>query len=142
MIDRSWDADRLRRRRRRFAAWGIEAEVGVAGQFGGASASAFGQVAFGQRLQTPGDPFDEPGAVTGRRGFAEEFGEAVQAHIGVTGQNPRKGVHGSRDDVLKELADVIVTAGIAMIAVAEGNPAEAERHLNQRLETVTSRVGV
>lgn len=74
--------------------------------------------------------------------IAEEFGEAVQAHIGVTGQNPRKGVYGSREDVLKELADVIVTAGIAMIAVAEGDAAEAKHHLDQRLETVTSRVGV
>jgi NTP pyrophosphatase (non-canonical NTP hydrolase) len=74
--------------------------------------------------------------------IAEELGEAVQAHIGVTGQNPRKGVHGSRDDVLKELADVIVTAGIAMIGVAEGDAAQAAKHLEQRLEVITSRAGV
>jgi hypothetical protein len=74
--------------------------------------------------------------------IAEEFGEAVQAHIGVTGQNPRKGTYGTRDDVLKELADVIVTAGIAMIAVADGDPAQAQKHLDERLGTVTARVGV
>jgi hypothetical protein len=43
----------------------VEAEVGVAGQLGGASAGAFGQVAFGQGLQAPGDEFDQPGAVAG-----------------------------------------------------------------------------
>lgn len=74
--------------------------------------------------------------------IAEEFGEAVQAHIGVTGQNPRKGVYGTREDVLKELADVIVTAGIAMIAVAHGDPQEAARHLDTRLKVVTERVGI
>ncbi|WP_147268435.1 MazG-like family protein [Spongiactinospora rosea] len=31
--------------------------------------------------------------------IAEEFGEAVQAYIGITGQNPRKGVYGTREDV-------------------------------------------
>src|SRR5262249_25498944 len=60
-----------------WAAWGVEAQVGVAGQFGGASAGAFGQVTFGQRLQAPGDAFDKPGAVAGRRGLAEQFGEAL-----------------------------------------------------------------
>lgn len=74
--------------------------------------------------------------------IAEELGEAVQAYIGVTGQNPRKGVHGTRTDVQKELADVIITAGIAMIALADNDPAQARTHLEQRLQTVTTRVGV
>jgi hypothetical protein len=73
--------------------------------------------------------------------IAEEFGEAIQAYIGITGQNPRKGVHGSRDDVQKELADVIITAGTAMIAVAGGN-AEASAQLMSRLAAVNERVGV
>jgi hypothetical protein len=51
--------------------------VGVAGQLGGASAGAFGQVALGQRLESPGDALDEPGAVAGVGGFAEQFGEAL-----------------------------------------------------------------
>jgi hypothetical protein len=74
--------------------------------------------------------------------IAEELGEAVQAYIGVTGQNPRKGVHGTRDDVQKELADVIITAGIAMIALADNDPAQARTHLEQRLQAATARVGV
>lgn len=74
--------------------------------------------------------------------IAEEFGEAVQAYIGITGQNPRKGTYGTRDDVQKELADVIVTAGIAMIAVAGGDPDDARTHLETRLAVVTERVGV
>lgn len=42
--------------------------------------------------------------------IAEEFGEAIQAYIGVTGQNPRKGPYGTNDDVLRELLDVAFTA--------------------------------
>jgi NTP pyrophosphatase (non-canonical NTP hydrolase) len=45
--------------------------------------------------------------------IAEEFGEAVQAWIGVTGQNPRKGVTHTRQDVAGELGDVAVTALVA-----------------------------
>jgi hypothetical protein len=48
-----------------------------ASQFGGASEGAFGQVAFGQRLHSRGDAFDQPGAVAGLGGFAEKFGEAL-----------------------------------------------------------------
>jgi hypothetical protein len=59
------------------AAWGVEAEVGVAGQFGGASACPFGQVALGQGLETPGDALDQPGAIAGGGGLAEDFGEAL-----------------------------------------------------------------
>jgi NTP pyrophosphatase (non-canonical NTP hydrolase) len=39
----------------------------------------------------------------------EEAGEAIDALIGVTGQNPRKGEYGSQDDLLNELADVALT---------------------------------
>src|SRR5262249_43648233 len=72
MIDRRQNTDRLRCRRRGFATRLVQTQVGVADQFGGASSGAFGQVAFGQRLETPGDAFDEPGAVAGGGGFAEE----------------------------------------------------------------------
>ena len=40
----------------------------------------------------------------------EEAGEAVQALIGYTGQNPRKGFTHSREQFLSELADVAITA--------------------------------
>lgn|SRR5487761_66646 len=46
--------------------------------------------------------------------IAEELGEAIQALIGVTGQNPRKGEYGDLDDVLAELCDVEVTAVLAI----------------------------
>lgn len=40
---------------------------------------------------------------------SEEVGEAIEALIAYTGQNPRKGVCGTLDDLLGELADVAVT---------------------------------
>lgn len=44
----------------------------------------------------------------------EEAGEAIDALIGVTGQNPRKGTYGSYDDLLNELADVALTGMYAL----------------------------
>lgn len=41
---------------------------------------------------------------------SEECGEVIAAYIGVTGQNPRKGITHKPDDVLKELLDVAITA--------------------------------
>lgn len=40
---------------------------------------------------------------------AEEAGEAIDALIGVTGQNPRKGVYGTEEELMDELADVALT---------------------------------
>lgn len=42
--------------------------------------------------------------------IGEEYGEAVQAYIGMRGQNPRKGVTHTLDQLLDELADVALTA--------------------------------
>lgn len=42
--------------------------------------------------------------------LTEECGEAAAAWIGYTGQNPRKGVTHTVEDVLAELADVVITA--------------------------------
>lgn len=44
----------------------------------------------------------------------EEAGEAAGAWIGVLGQNPRKGVTDDRADVVDELADVAITALVAI----------------------------
>ncbi|MEU7754222.1 MazG-like family protein [Micromonospora sp. NPDC049101] len=44
----------------------------------------------------------------------EEAGEASAAWIGVLGQNPRKGVTHTREDVAAELADVAFTALVAI----------------------------
>lgn len=53
-----------------------------------------------------------PEAVTWGRlaKIAEEFGEVIAAHIGATGQNPRKGFTHTWTDVNKELLDVALTA--------------------------------
>lgn len=44
----------------------------------------------------------------------EESGEAIQAFVGYTGQNPRKGKTHDLDDVLDELADTILTGVFAI----------------------------
>lgn len=56
--------------------------------------------------------------------LTEEAGEVVSAYIGMTGQNPRKGVTHTREDVCGELADVIITAMIALASVADRDPAQ------------------
>jgi len=42
--------------------------------------------------------------------LTEESGEAIAALIGLTGQNPRKGVTHTAEDVVAELLDVAITA--------------------------------
>jgi NTP pyrophosphatase (non-canonical NTP hydrolase) len=67
----------------------------------------------------------------------EEAGEAASAWIGVTGANPRKGVTHTVDDVVAELADVALTALIAIesLGVDHGAALSARaRVLTQRLE--------
>jgi NTP pyrophosphatase (non-canonical NTP hydrolase) len=54
----------------------------------------------------------------------EEAGEAAQAWIGALGQNPRKGVTHSREDVVAELADVAFTALVAIGSLG-GDPESA-----------------
>jgi NTP pyrophosphatase (non-canonical NTP hydrolase) len=45
--------------------------------------------------------------------IGEEYGEAVQAWIGVTGANPRKGITHTRAQVADELGDIAITALVA-----------------------------
>ena len=59
----------------------------------------------------------------------------------MTGMNSRKGICASRDDVLDELADVIITAAVAMAGIARDSAA-ARRHFEQRLATVLGRAGI
>jgi len=54
----------------------------------------------------------------------EEAGEAAEAWAGLHGQNPRKGVTHTRDDVVTELADVALTALVA-IASLDTDPRDA-----------------
>ena len=70
--------------------------------------------------------------------IGEEFGEAAQAWIGYTGQNPRKGVTHSKDDVVMELADVAVTALVAI----ESLGADAMQELATKLVQIKKRAGI
>ncbi|MER7544742.1 MazG-like family protein [Spirillospora sp. NPDC127506] len=69
---------------------------------------------------------------------AEEVGEVAEAYSGMTGGNPRKGIHKNRNDVLDELADVILAAAVPMVDLA-GGAAQAEAHLARRLGIVSAR---
>ncbi|MDQ1019006.1 MazG-like family protein [Streptomyces afghaniensis] len=51
--------------------------------------------------------------------ISEELGEVAEAYHGATGANPRKGASHTFDDVNKELADVIVTAMVALATTAD-----------------------
>ena len=73
--------------------------------------------------------------------LTEEVGEAAEAFIGMHGLNARKGICRSDNDLLAELADVIITAAVAMTAAA-GDVEEARAALNSRLKTVTARAGL
>ncbi|GGL03640.1 hypothetical protein Sme01_65120 [Sphaerisporangium melleum] len=67
--------------------------------------------------------------------ITEEAGEVAQAVVGVLGQNPRKGVTHTWDDVDAELCDVILTA---MVALRSRNP-DAARILRTHVTAVTTR---
>jgi NTP pyrophosphatase (non-canonical NTP hydrolase) len=74
--------------------------------------------------------------------LTEEVGEVAEAFIGMRGLNSRKGVCRSREDLLDELADVVITAAVAMSAVADNSASEAAAHLERRLDVVTARAAV
>lgn len=83
---------------------------------------------------------DQP--VTGREGLLlrmlklqEEVGETAQAVIGATGQNPRKGVSHTWEDVQSELCDVVITALVALRSLTP----EPERVFTRHLERVAGR---
>jgi NTP pyrophosphatase (non-canonical NTP hydrolase) len=69
----------------------------------------------------------------------EELGEAISAFIGLTGQNPRKGVTHTSDEVLDELADVAFTAIFCMQHFCK-NPEEVQRILRRKLAKIATRV--
>ena len=74
--------------------------------------------------------------------LAEEVGEAAEAVIGMKGLNSRKGVCRTREDLLDELSDVIITAAVARCAVAGGDVEAARIHFERRMEAVTVRAGL
>lgn len=73
--------------------------------------------------------------------LTEEIGEVADAFLGVHGLNSRKGICRTREDLLNELSDVIITAAVAMTGVT-GDADHARAHLDQRLMAVTTRAGL
>ncbi|MFJ2776510.1 MULTISPECIES: MazG-like family protein [unclassified Kitasatospora] len=67
--------------------------------------------------------------------LSEEVGEVGAAVIGATGQNPRKGVTHSWEDVQHELCDVVFTALVALRTLTP----DAARVFAERLAYVERR---
>jgi len=67
--------------------------------------------------------------------LSEEVGEVAEAVTGVIGQNPRKGITHSWQDVQSELCDVILTAMVALTTVSP----DARKVFAERLEHVAER---
>jgi NTP pyrophosphatase (non-canonical NTP hydrolase) len=67
--------------------------------------------------------------------LTEEAGEVTQAVIGTLGQNPRKGVTHSWDDVQAELCDVMFTAMVALSTITP----DARRVFDEHLARVARR---
>ncbi|MCZ0989535.1 MazG-like family protein [Streptomyces diastatochromogenes] len=61
--------------------------------------------------------------------LSEEVGEVAEAVIGATGQNPRKGVTHTWEDVQGELCDVAITALVALRTLTPEAREVFEAHL-------------
>ncbi|MFD8117819.1 MazG-like family protein [Streptomyces microflavus] len=59
----------------------------------------------------------------------EETGEVAEAVIGALGQNPRKGMSHTWQDVEAEVCDVIVTGMVALLRLNPEAPSVLARHL-------------
>ena len=73
--------------------------------------------------------------------LSEEVGEVAEAYLGLTGLNPRKGVTHTRDDLVNEVADVIITAAVAIVRLT-GEPRAARAAFNAHLASVLTRAGL
>lgn len=73
--------------------------------------------------------------------IGEEFGEVIAAYIGATGQNPRKGVTHSIQNVLDELLDVALTA-LAAYEHLTDNRGVALEHFATHVEYIRKRAGL
>ncbi|MFD7130191.1 MazG-like family protein [Streptomyces sp. NPDC059894] len=89
---------------------------------------------------------DQP--IAGREGLllrmlklSEEVGEAAQAVIGATGQNPRKGTSHTWEDVEAELCDVVITALVALRTLTPDAREVFGRHLRRVAERSLARSG-
>ncbi|MFJ9564817.1 MazG-like family protein [Streptomyces fuscichromogenes] len=77
----------------------------------------------------------ETGLVLRMLKLTEEVGEVAQAVIGATGQNPRKGITHTWEDVQGELCDVVITALVALRTLTP----DAEGVFGRHLARVTER---
>ncbi|MFE2062273.1 MazG-like family protein [Streptomyces sp. NPDC059467] len=66
--------------------------------------------------------------------LSEEVGEVAEAVIGATGQNPRKGVTHTWEDVQGELCDVAITALVALRTLTPDAEGVFGRHLTRVTE--------
>jgi NTP pyrophosphatase (non-canonical NTP hydrolase) len=73
--------------------------------------------------------------------LTEEVGEVAEAYIGMTGLNPRKGISHTREDLVGEVSDVIITAAVAIVMLA-GGPDQARAAFAAHLAGVVSRAGL
>lgn len=89
-----------------------------------------------------GNAHRDPEAVTWGRlaKLAEEQGEVIAAYIGATGQNPRKGVTHTMEDVQKELLDVAITA-LGAYEHITGHRGWALAALDEAIVSVANRAG-
>ncbi|WOX09281.1 MazG-like family protein [Streptomyces sp. N50] len=74
------------------------------------------------------------GLLLGLLKLSEEVGEVSEAVIGATGQNQRKGVTHTWDDVQAELCDVVITALVALRMLTPDTQEVFTRHLARVLE--------
>ncbi|MGR3872946.1 MazG-like family protein [Streptomyces graminifolii] len=81
------------------------------------------------------DPLDgKEGMLLCMLKMSEEVGEVAQAVIGVTGQNPRKGVTHTWEDVQGELCDVVISALVALRTLTPDTREVFTRHLARVME--------
>jgi predicted house-cleaning noncanonical NTP pyrophosphatase (MazG superfamily)/NTP pyrophosphatase (non-canonical NTP hydrolase) len=73
--------------------------------------------------------------------MSEEVGEAAEAYLGMTGLNPRKGISHTRQDLVGEVGDVIITAAVAIVQLT-CSPGAARAAFESHLASVTSRAGL
>lgn len=71
----------------------------------------------------------------------EEAGEVVDALGGMVGENPRKGVTHTRDDLIGELLDTAISA-LAAVEHLTGNEGESWGLLCDKIERVCDRAGI
>ncbi|MFD2840333.1 MazG-like family protein [Populibacterium corticicola] len=90
-----------------------------------------------------GNAARDPEAATWARlaKITEEAGEVVAAYIGATGQNPRKGVTHTMDDVEAELLDVAATA-LTALEHLRGNDGTSLGLFAAKVQKIADRAGI